>query len=98
MQPLKLTAVFMKVSEGYVGFVEELPGANTQGETLGEVRNNLHEAYEWFGRPTNLVFSPSCYRRSPAFIGGPSSFLCRGRAPWPAGSHPILNPQPAEFK
>lgn len=24
---MKLTAVFMKVSEGYIGFVEELPGA-----------------------------------------------------------------------
>lgn len=34
----------MKVPEGYVGFVEELPGANTQGETLEEVRENLKEA------------------------------------------------------
>jgi predicted RNase H-like HicB family nuclease len=44
MHPLKLTAVFMKVPEGYVGFVEELPGANTQGETLEEARANLQEA------------------------------------------------------
>ena len=29
---------------GYVGFVEELPGANTQGETLEEARENLKEA------------------------------------------------------
>jgi len=42
--PLKPTAVFMKVPEGYVGFVEELPGANTQGETLEEARSNLNEA------------------------------------------------------
>jgi len=28
---MKLTAVFKKVRGGYVGFVEELPGANTQG-------------------------------------------------------------------
>ena len=31
---MKLTAVFKEVPEGYIGFVEELPGANTQGETL----------------------------------------------------------------
>ena len=30
--------------EGYIGFVEELPGANTQGATLDEARANLHEA------------------------------------------------------
>jgi hypothetical protein len=41
---MKLTAVFRKVPEGYVGFVEELPGANTQGETLEETRKNLLEA------------------------------------------------------
>jgi predicted RNase H-like HicB family nuclease len=41
---MQLTAVFMEVPEGYVAFVEELPGANTQGETLQEARTNLHEA------------------------------------------------------
>lgn len=41
-----LTAVFKKVPEGYIGFVEELPGANTQGATLEEVRENLREAVE----------------------------------------------------
>jgi len=44
MTPMNLTAVFMKVPEGYVGFVEELPGANTQGSTLDEARSNLREA------------------------------------------------------
>lgn len=34
----------MKVPEGYIGFVEELPGANTQGKTLREARSNLKEA------------------------------------------------------
>ena len=33
---MNLTAVFQKVQEGYIAFVEELPGANTQGETLAE--------------------------------------------------------------
>ena len=41
---LQLTAVFQKVPEGYIGFVEELPGANTQGATLDEARANLEEA------------------------------------------------------
>lgn len=43
---MELTAIFMKVPEGYVGFVEELPGANTQGATLEEARENLQEAIE----------------------------------------------------
>jgi len=41
---LTLTAVFQKVCGGYVAFVEELPGANTQGKTLAEARTNLDEA------------------------------------------------------
>ncbi len=44
MEPLNLTAVFMKVPEGYVAFIEELPGANTQGDTLDQARENLNEA------------------------------------------------------
>ena len=36
--------MFMKVPEGYLAFVEELPGANTQGTTLEEARTNLTEA------------------------------------------------------
>lgn len=43
---LKLTKIFKKVPEGYVGFVPELPGANTQAETLEEARENLEEAIE----------------------------------------------------
>jgi len=43
---MHLTAVFMAVPEGYIGFVEELPGANTQGETLEEARSNLREAVQ----------------------------------------------------
>jgi len=41
---MSFTAVFLKVPEGYVAFVEELPGANTQGVTLKEARQNLKEA------------------------------------------------------
>lgn len=43
---ISFTAVFQKVPEGFIGYVEELPGANTQGETLEETRANLREAVE----------------------------------------------------
>ena len=41
---MSFTAIYQKVPEGYIAFVEELPGANTQGETLEEARKNLKEA------------------------------------------------------
>ena len=37
---MQLTAVFMRVPEPYVAYVEELPGANTQGETLEDAHEN----------------------------------------------------------
>ena len=43
---MKLTAVFMPVPEGYVGFIAEFPGANTQGSTMEETRENLKEAVQ----------------------------------------------------
>jgi predicted RNase H-like HicB family nuclease len=43
---MEFTAVFEKVPEGYIAFVEELPGANTQGATLDEARANVREAIE----------------------------------------------------
>lgn len=43
---MDLTAVFVEVPEGYIAFVEELPGANTQGATLEEARANLREAVQ----------------------------------------------------
>lgn len=44
---LRLTAIYEEAEEGgYVGYIAELPGANTQGETLDEVRENLLEAVQ----------------------------------------------------
>jgi predicted RNase H-like HicB family nuclease len=43
---LTFTAVFEQVPEGYIGYVEELPGANTQAVTLDEARASLQEAVE----------------------------------------------------
>jgi predicted RNase H-like HicB family nuclease len=47
MTELTLTAIFEEAEAGgYIGYVAELPGANTQGETLEEVRENLAEAIQ----------------------------------------------------
>ncbi len=43
---MELTAVFREVREGYIAWVEELPGANSQGATLDEARSNLKEAVQ----------------------------------------------------
>jgi predicted RNase H-like HicB family nuclease len=40
------TAVFEKAGDWYIGYAEELPGANTQGRTLKEARENLREAID----------------------------------------------------
>lgn len=40
------TAVFEQHGEWWIGYVEELPGANTQGATLEEAREHLKEAAE----------------------------------------------------
>lgn len=40
----RFTAVFERDGDWWIGYVEELPGANTQGRTLAEARKNLKEA------------------------------------------------------
>jgi predicted RNase H-like HicB family nuclease len=43
---IKFTAVFEEAEEGgYIAYLEELPGINTQGETLEEAKANLKEAF-----------------------------------------------------
>ena len=44
---MKLTAVFEEAEEGgYIAYLEEIPGVNTQGETLDEAKANLEEAFK----------------------------------------------------
>lgn len=38
---MAFTAVYLKNKHGYIGFVEELPGVNSQGRTIDEARENL---------------------------------------------------------
>ena len=40
------TAVFEQIGNDYIGYIEEIPGVNTQGATLEEARVNLQEALE----------------------------------------------------
>ena len=61
---MRLTAVFEQVPEGYIGFVEELPGANTQGTTLEEARANLEEAVELVLEANRLLAEGSFTARS----------------------------------
>jgi predicted RNase H-like HicB family nuclease len=44
---INLTAVFEEAEEGgYIAYIEEIPGVNTQGETLDEAKENLADALE----------------------------------------------------
>jgi predicted RNase H-like HicB family nuclease len=43
---MKLTAVFEHTADWWIAYIEELPGVNTQGETLDEARENLREALQ----------------------------------------------------
>lgn len=40
----QFTAVYRKTGKWYLGWIEEIPGVNTQGATLKEVKENLREA------------------------------------------------------
>ena len=70
---MQFTAVYKKVPEGYIGFVEELPGANTQGKTLEETRANLKEAIEMTLEANRLLAEESIAEiqdviREPVFV------------------------------
>ena len=43
-QSRKFTAVYKKSGRWYSGWIEEIPGVNTQGKTLAETKENLKEA------------------------------------------------------
>ncbi len=46
---VKLTAVFEEAEEGgYIAYLEEIPGVNTQGDTLEKAKINLEEAFKLF--------------------------------------------------
>lgn len=65
---MKFTEVYKKVPEGYIGFVQELPGANTQGKTLDETRANLHEAIEMTLEANRSLAEESILQKCPQLV------------------------------
>jgi predicted RNase H-like HicB family nuclease len=63
---MKLTAVYLQVPEGYIAFIEELPGANTQGDTLDEARENLREAVSLVLEANRELAERSLAERAPS--------------------------------
>ena len=50
MKNIEMTAVFEPCDEGgFIAYVQEIPGLNTQGETIEEAKENLSDV-------VNLVF------------------------------------------
>jgi len=57
MSKIEMTAVFEPCEEGgYIAFIEEIPGINSQGETIDEAKENLSDAINlmFLERRTNL--------------------------------------------
>ncbi len=46
-----------KVQEGYIGYIPELPGANSQGSSIEEVKTNLFEAVELVLEANRYLFN-----------------------------------------
>jgi predicted RNase H-like HicB family nuclease len=69
---IALTAVFFRSGEGYVGFVEELPGVNAYGRTLAEVRHTLIQVaavvFDEQRRGTEEFIAGKDYVREPVTI------------------------------
>ncbi len=59
-----LTAVYKKVRSGYVAWVEEIPGINTQGHTKLEARENLEDALKEFVAARRLLTKREAGRSS----------------------------------
>jgi len=76
MAEIMLTAIYEEAEEGgYISYIAELPGANSQGETMEEVRENLLEAaqmiieanHERVRRLQATLRLPASYGAQPAF-------------------------------
>jgi len=65
----KFTAVFEQEGEWWIGYIEELPGANTQGQTLEEVRENLKEAVQLVIEADRDIGNAHPYRHRRRTIG-----------------------------
>lgn len=66
---MKFTAVYEPAAEGgYVAWLEEMPGVQTQGETLEEARDNLRDAFreslEFLREKARNARSSECVRET----------------------------------
>ena len=52
----EFTAIFKKTKGWYTGWVEEIPGVNTQGKTLEKARENLKEALSLVLETNSKIF------------------------------------------
>jgi predicted RNase H-like HicB family nuclease len=71
---LKFTAVFVEEpTGGYSAYVEEIPGANTQGESIEEAKINLAEAIQLV-LETNKILAQKNQGKGKKSIREPLSF------------------------
>lgn len=66
---MKFTAIYEPAAEGgYVAWLEEMPGVQTQGETLAEAKENLRDALrlslEYLREKARQAESPGCVRET----------------------------------
>jgi predicted RNase H-like HicB family nuclease len=85
----QLTAVFQEVPEGYIAFVEELPGANTQGNTLDEARTNLQEAVQLVLESNRALAEESL--RNKTVIREPFASISWNGSIWSVTSHSMVS-------
>ncbi len=86
---MEFTAVFEKVPED-IAFVEELPGANTQGAILEEARENLREAIELVLEANRTLAEESIQGREIVKERLPAH---QGRCPRSQPRHPLGHPR-----
>jgi predicted RNase H-like HicB family nuclease len=74
MKMREFTAVYQKKEEWYIAWVEELPGAHTQGKTLREAKENLLEATQLILEANRAIarHSSSRVRRESFRVGVPA--------------------------
>lgn len=56
----QFTATFLKRGKWYLGWVEEVPGVNTQGRTLRSARTNLREALQLVLSANRTILGREC--------------------------------------
>ena len=64
MKNIDITAIYEPADEGgFIAYVEEIPGINSQGETLDEAKENLADAINFYFEEIRLNTSPTDQNR-----------------------------------